>query len=235
MNHEPSEKMIIPKTDIRLFAVTAFTAVLLSCSSDLFNPDKPPQIVGLILDRYEVDTGDTLTATVTVRDAKDKALVYGWTSDGGRFLPPSDQASARWKAPQAGGLYRITATVTEQDKKSASRSTEITVRSMVLPDVMILSPQAGAYLVQHDSLTVTARCRHDNGIERVRLFINGNPTGGDFRQTGAETYSLACLVTEPAGPAVLRVEAVARINHLAKSDSTAVTIEGVVPGKTGGR
>jgi hypothetical protein len=214
-----------------MFIAACVFAALLSCSTDLFNPEKPPQISSLTLDRYEVDAGDTVTAVVTVRNAKDKALAYGWAATGGLLLLPSDQAAVRWKAPTTGGSYRITVTVTEEEK-SASRSTDVTVRSLVLPDVMILSPQAGAYVVQHDSLEVRVRARHDNGIDRVRLYINGGLKKTADGGSG-ETYTFLCPVDAPAGEATVRVEAVARVSLLTKSDSIRVFIEGVVPGKTG--
>jgi hypothetical protein len=223
------------KTEHLKYSIAAATllAGLLSCSSDLLNPDKKPEISSLTLDRYEVDPGDTVTVVVTVRDSKNKALAYGWTASGGQILLPSDQATARWKAPSTGGSYRIKVTVAEGEK-SASRTTDVTVRSLVLPDVMILSPQAGAYVIQHDSLSVTARARHDNGIERVRLFING-----DLKKTAdggsGENYSFICMVDEPSGGATVRVEAVARVTHLTRSDSVRITIEGLVPGKSGRR
>ncbi len=223
--------MTIHKTHIWIPTVTLFVAAVLSCSTDLFNPEKPPQITGLTLDRYEVDPGDTVTAAVTVRDAKDKALAYGWTATAGLFLLPSDQSTVRWKAPSTGGPHRITVTVTGEEK-SASRSTDVTVRSLVLPDVLILSPQAGSYAVQHDSMEVRVRARHDNGIDRVRLFVNSSlkktADGG-----AGEVYTFVCPVDEPAGEASVRVEAVARVSLLTKSDSVSIYIEGVVPGKAG--
>ncbi|MBN2201032.1 hypothetical protein JW777_03690 [bacterium] len=219
------------KKTITAIISAVFLTAALSCSTDLFNPEKPPQITGLTLDRYEVDPGDTLTAAVTVRDAKDKTLAYGWTATAGLFLLPSDQPAVRWKAPSTGGPHRITVTVTGEEK-SASRSTDVTVRSLVLPDVFILSPQAGTYVVQHDSMQVRVRARHDNGIDRVRLFINSGlkktADGGD-----GEIYTFDCPVDEPAGNASVRVEAVARVSFLTKSDSVSIHIEGVVPGKAG--
>lgn len=212
-------------------AVVLILTAALSCSTDLFNPEKPPQITALTLDRYEVDPGDTVTATATVRDAKDKALAYGWSATAGLFLLPSDQPTARWKAPSTGGPHRITVTVTGEEK-SASRSTDVTVRSLVLPDVLILSPQAGTYVVQHDSLEVRARARHDNGIDQVRLYVNGSLKKTADGGTG-EVVTFVCPVNEPSGAASIRVEAVARVSLLTKSDSVGIFVEGVVPGKAG--
>jgi hypothetical protein len=226
-------KMTTNRNHQKAIASVVFLTLALSCSTDLFNPEKPPQINSLTLDRYEVDAGDTVTAAVSVRNARDKALTYGWTASGGFFILPSDQSTVRWKSPSTGGSYSISVTVSEEDR-SASRSTDVTVRSLVLPDVLILSPQAGAYVVQHDSLEVRARARHDNGLDRVRLFINGGLKKTVDGGSG-EVYTFVCPVEEPAGEAIVRVEAVARVSLLTKSDSIRVFIEGVVPGKAGRR
>jgi hypothetical protein len=216
-------------------ALSAWIALVaaLSCSSDLLNPkkteDKNVVIDSLELNAYEVDPGDTLTAKVSVTGSQNQTLQYTWTADGGQFIPPIDRPQVQWKAPAVGGMYQIGVTVSNGEK-SASRSLNVTVRSLTNPDVKISSPTNGEYFVQYSTLSVTARARHDNGIARVDLYVNRNLKATLNGRT-SEEYAFTCTLDEPSGPAVVKVEAVANVTQKVGRDSVKVWIEGIVLGK----
>ena len=171
-------KTILPPR-IAPWAAVALTFMLAcSAASDLFNPNKKPEIKSpeiqsLVLDKDELDPGETVTATVSATDANGQTLSYDWGVSGGQLLPPLDRSQVKWKTPAVGGVYRITVTVSNEEK-SAYRSVSATVRSPVGPVVKILSPSEGSHWMQHTTLSVTAEARHDNGIARVDLFLNGS-------------------------------------------------------------
>jgi hypothetical protein len=219
-----------PHRGLAFLALLTMMILSTGCNSDLFKPAKAPEITALNLDFYEVNPADTVTATVMVKDQGDQGLIYEWTADNGQFLAPLDGPQIKWKAPAVGGSYRITIKVSN-DEKSSSKFQTVTVRSLVDPSVEILAPAEGSYWVQHTTLTINARARHENGIARVELYINNNlkATVNGHR---SEDYTLASSLDEPSGPAVVKVAAVANVTNRAGGDSTAIFIEGVVLGKT---
>jgi hypothetical protein len=238
MRNVPDQSMKSAGIGFRIAAALSAWIVLiavLSCSSDLLNPSKKTEdknvVIGsLELDAYEVDPGDTVTARVSVNDSQNQTLNYEWTSDGGRFIPPLDKPQVQWKAPAVGGMYRIGVTVSNGEK-TASRSLNVTVRSLTNPDVKILTPAKGEYFVQYATLSVTARARHDNGIARVDLYVNRD-LKATLNGRASEEYAFTCTLDEPSGPAVVKVEAVANVTQKAGRDSVSVWIEGIVPGKS---
>jgi hypothetical protein len=213
-------------------ALCAFAFILLlacSAASDLFSPTQEPEITSLELDKYETDQNETVTATVSATDSKGQTLRFEWAVSGGQLLQPLDRSQIRWKMPAVGGLYRITVTVSNNEK-SASRSASATVRSPEKPDVKILSPSEGSHWIQHTALAVSATANHVNGIARVNLFLNGSYKATlNGRKDGQ--YDFTCVLEEPAGPAKVRIDAVS-VTELTGSDSVAVVIDGMVLGKT---
>lgn len=204
--------------------------VMLSCSADIFKKPQAPEIEELELSAYEVNPGETIAATVTVKDSKDQTLRYEWTADNGFFIPPTDKSQVSWKAPAVGGMYHIGVTVSNEDDKSASRSQNVTVRSFSNPSVKLLSPSEGSYFVQHGVLSVSARASHENGITRVDLIVN-RIRKATLNGHPSEDYAFSYTLDEPSGPAVVKVEAVANVTGKTGADSARIFIEGVVLGK----
>jgi len=204
----------------------------MGCNSDLFKSDKAPEITALVLDRYEVNPADTVTATVTVKDGG-QGMTYEWTASSGQFIPPTDGGQIKWKAPATGGSYRITVKVTD-DGESASKSQTVTVRSLTDPSVEILVPAEDSYWVQHSALAVNAKASHENGISRVELYVNNRlkTTAGGH---ASSEYNLSGLLDELSGPAIVTVKAVANVTNRAGADSVRIFIEGLVPGKASGK
>lgn len=224
------------KTFLRPLAAAPGAVVLvflLACSADIFKPSKVPDIKSLALDKYETDPGETVTATVSASDSKGQTLRYAWSVSAGQLIQPLDGSKVKWKVPAVGGVYQITVKVSNDDK-SSSRSASVTVRSPVGPDVKILTPAEGSHWVQHSTLAVSGRARHDNGIARVDLFLNGKRKA-TLNGHANELYDFTCELEEPAGRALVRVEAVANVTGRADGDSVTIVIDGVVPGKAARR
>ena len=231
-------KTILPLR-IAPWAAVALTFMLAcSAASDLFNPNKKPEIKSpeiqsLVLDKDELDPGETVTATVSATDANGQTLSYEWWVSDGRLLPPLDRSQVKWMMPAVGGVYRIQVTVSNEEK-SANRSVSATVRSPVSPVVKILSPSEGSHWLQHSTLPVAAQAHHDNGIARVDLFLNGILKATSNGRSDGQ-YDFTCALEEPAGPAKVRVEAVANVTGRVGSDSLGIVIDGIIIGKSARR
>jgi len=204
-----------------------------ACSSDLFRPDKASVITRMEADPYEVDPDQTIRITVTVEDDDKNNLRYEWSADGGQFVLPADQATIVWKAPAVGGTFRITVTVSNE-KKSATRSVSVTVRSFAKPRVEILSPKTGDYAVQFENLAVRAVAAHNNGIHHVSLFVNDALRETQSGQSSNQ-YNFSFTLSEPSGQAEIKVEATANTTGVTDRDSVRITVEGLVLGKSKAR
>jgi hypothetical protein len=144
------------------------------CDSDLFKLKVVPVITDLSAEQYEVDPGDTIQVAVTVED-QDEALQYHWTSTGGQFIPPMNQPIVQWIAPDEGGTYRITVTVSNGDGESDPSSEYINVRIQEPPK--ILSVECSAYTVDPgDTVDVSATLTNasDPGLDYQWTAEGGN-------------------------------------------------------------
>lgn len=217
------------KRHIYFFLLPVLIIGMLHCSTDLFEGPKPPTIVSLVMSAYEVDPGDTVQVTVTVEDDDDRTLRYEWSASGGLLIPPSDRAQVLWQAPAVGGEFSITVRVSNEEE-SASRSGTVTVRSFLKPYVEIQSPEDNDYFVQHSTIEIQIKARHNNGINQVRLYIDDTLR---ITQTGhsSEQYNFSYVLIDPAGPAEIKVEAVANTTATVGQDSIDIFIEGIVIGK----
>lgn len=201
------------------------------CSEVIYVRDKePPEILFMEFEAYEVDPGDTIQISVTLKDMEDPTLEYHWTADGGQFLAPANQAVIRWKAPAVGGEYQITLAVSNNKKQSEPRSETVVVRSFAAPYVEITAPEEDGVFRQYDTIGITAIANHQNGIESVSLYLNETLVS-TCNGRDEETYSFSCELTGPEGVSVLRVEAVANITGIIGSDERNIRVEGIILGK----
>jgi hypothetical protein len=201
------------------------------CGIDLFEEIKAPVIVNVEATSYEVNPGDTIRASVNVKNSDKDILKYEWTSNGGYFIPPYDQTFIYWKAPSEGGNYQIEVKVSNEEK-SSTRSVTITVRSEQAPYVEILSPERGEYFAQYSTLDIQAIARHDNGIQQVKLYINDLFRDNKNGQS-SDKYNFSYRLTESdsAGVTEIKIEAVANTTGKVGIDSVEINIEGIVLGK----
>jgi hypothetical protein len=209
------------------FLCCGLLMLLCSAIENLVGIKKAPVIEQMVLSRYEIDPGDTLLASVTVQDESGDVLHYEWSANGGQFIHPVDRPQVNWIAPAIGGVFTISIEVSNSEKSSTD-SENVTVRSFVSPSIKILSPEKGAFLVQYDSLRVRGLAQHNNGINRVNLYVNDVLhawTPG--HQTNEYVFTTGLSIG--AGPAEVKLEAIANVTFSIGRDSVMVTIEGVVP------
>ncbi|MBN1782341.1 hypothetical protein JW948_14500 [bacterium] len=120
----------------KLFIVAFCLACVTGCSSDIFKSKEVPVITDFQASRYEVDPGDTVQVSVSVKDSKDASLQYKWSATGGQFIPPVNQPQILWKAPDEGGDYTLTVRVSNADGDSDPHSEIIHVRIKEAPEIL---------------------------------------------------------------------------------------------------
>jgi len=195
--------------------------------------DQRPQLGSLLVSSDRVMPLDTVVASITATNPIDGTLEYEWSAepDRGYFLEPADKDSVFWVAPIQGGLYTLRVTVSNT-KRSASQAKEVNVLNSTSPVVDVLKPQADAYFVLGQNITIEARANHANGISWVRAFVNDSLVG-QSDQNASGVYSFNCIAAaNKVGNPFITVKAEAA-NALAPvgSDSVQIKIGGIIPGK----
>lgn len=218
----------LKKTFILTVCILAFLAIL-GCSSDIFEIVRAPEIESMNFSAYEVDPSDSVQITLKVKDT-DATLHYNWSASGGEFIPPTDQAVVLWKAPREGGQYRITVKVSNE-KKSTTKSQNVTVRSYTEPVVEILVPQNGDYLIQYSEITIQVFAQHNNGIDHLIFFVDDTLKATINGHIVSSEYEFSHQCSESPGEKEIKVEAFANITGTVGRDSIQVIIEGIVIGK----
>jgi hypothetical protein len=218
----------LKKTFILTISIFAILTIL-GCSSDIFEIVKVPEIESMSFSAYEVDPGDSVRITLKVKDT-DEILHYNWSASGGDFIPPTDQVEVIWKAPREGGQYRITVKVSNE-KKSTTKSQNVTVRSYTEPVVEILVPQNGDYLIQHSEITIQVFAQHNNGISHLDFFIDDTLKKTINGHIVSSEYEFPYQCSESPGEKEIKIEAFANITGTVGRDSIQVVIEGIVLGK----
>ncbi len=218
----------LQKSFILTICVLVFLTIL-GCSSDIFEIVKSPEIESMTLSAYEVDPGDSVRITLKVKNT-DSVLHYNWSANGGDFIPPTDQAEVFWKAPREGGQYRITVKVSNE-KKSTTKSQNVTVRSYTEPIVEILVPQNGDYLIQYSEIKIQVFAQHNNGINHLNFFIDDTLKTTVNGHIISSEYEFPYQCSESPGEKEMKIEAFANITGTVGRDSIQVVIEGIVMGK----
>jgi len=211
----------------------AFLLIILALMAACNKLDKlingvAPQIDRIDLSSYEVDPGDTLTATVIIAEG-DEPMTFQWSCSAGQFLPPVDGEQVRWKAPVTGGAYIIKVGV-ENDIDKDKAEQELTVRSYTNPAVSITSITTGEYFTQYEVLNITATAIHDNGIRTVKLYLN-NGLYSTHDGHSQNRYTFNDVQLETAGSVEIRIVAEARTTSSIGSDTVTIQVEGIILGK----
>ncbi|NQT27081.1 hypothetical protein HQ585_17130 [candidate division KSB1 bacterium] len=213
-----------------LFILTA-AFIGMNCSSDILKIARAPVIGSLDATSYEVDPGDTVTVTVTVQEANGEVLRYEWNASRGELLPPVNQSTVQWVAPQEGGIVRITVWVSNEDK-SSTQSIQVNVRSYTNPYIVINAPQPDTYFVLNDEVEIEATASHNNGIEWVYLYVDDAYIMQLNRKVGLDNvYSCTYRFQNMTGEIELKVSTRARTTGTFGMDSLSVFVEGIIPGK----
>jgi hypothetical protein len=86
-----------------------------------------------------VVSGQRIFALVNPR-TDNPPMTYQWITTGGELdIPDDEQYSTYWTAPQVPGLYAITCTVTDKEKKQVSRTFDVQVRARSLESDLVSS------------------------------------------------------------------------------------------------
>ena len=210
------------------------TIVLFACDAaeDLLTDRKAPNVNPIQSNNgFEVDPGDTLEFTVSASNPDDGDLSYEWSSMAGTIIGSINETAIRWKAPLSGGTYRINVKVSN-DYKSTTNYVDVIVRSTLNPYANISAPAGGSYLIQFTPINIDFEAVHNNGIALIYIYINDQKIDS-LVGLSQSNYSFNWDVSSSAGNTEIKVKAISKITDKVGSDSINVTIEGVIPGKSG--
>lgn len=218
-------------TDKIAFIVIIFL-IFLSCDAEkIFR--NAPVILEITVDPDRVNPFDTVYTMVQARNPEESALSYRWSvspPNQGVFLDPVDGAANRWIAPTIGGDYTFKVEVSNS-YKSTDRSGSVKVIEPTKPVVQILIPKHGDYFVQKNEMEIKAEAFHNNGINKIRLYVN------DLLETeisGTSTTQYTLYFTPDStllGQTEIKIEAIANFVLTSGVDSIIVNIEGIISGK----
>lgn len=222
---------------IIILVIFAGIMLLAACKEvdNLIDPDKAPELdpQGIVVSADRVAPYDTVTAKIKATNPVEGPLSYEWTTgiNGGTFIQPADKDSVRWIAPLNGGVYEIKVKVSNS-KRSVRTSRQIEVISASKPLVDITTPADNAYFVLFQDVFVQARAEHENGILRVKLFVNDSLIS-EMTPKPAHLYELKFKSSaDMVGKAIVKVEAEA-FNHVKNTDQISINVQGIIPGRNG--
>ena len=224
------------KLKIKIILFLIITIVLFACDAaeGLFTDRKAPNVNPIQSEiGFEVDPGDTLRLTVNATNPEDGELGYEWSADNnaGTIIGSVNETTFLWKAPLSGGTYRISVKVSN-DYKSTTNYVDVIVRSKLNPYVNISAPSGGTYLIQFTPIIMEFEAVHNNGIALIYIYINDQKIDSLVGLTQTD-YSYNWNVSASSGDKEIKVVAISKITDKVGSDSINVTIEGIIPGKSG--
>jgi hypothetical protein len=198
------------------------------------NPEKifrnAPVIEQLSVQPEQVNPFDTVYASVTATNTEEGILSYKWSvsPEQGFFLDGTGGASTRWIAPTVGGDYTFKILVSN-DYKSTERTAPVRVVEAGNPLVRILAPANDDYFVQRSSIDIQAEAFHNNGINRIQLFVK-DLFISEQSGSSANSYQFSFAPDSSyLGKVEIKIAAIANFVFTVGADSVVVNIEGIVP------
>lgn len=210
--------------------------LLSSCNvDDLLKTSEPPEVSDISCNKpdFFVQPLDTAKFWITAKNPQDGVLTYEWSANGGDYIGSRQKDSLTWRAPVTGGSYNISVTVANAEE-SVTRTRRITVPSLQAPFVEITAPYNNDFVVQNNEVEVVAFATSENGIFQTQFYVNDSLITSQSGNSSNQ-YSFDWFVQQSAGPAELKIVAIARVTGTEGQDAINVNIEGVVPGKTNGK
>jgi hypothetical protein len=178
---------------------------------------------------------DTVYVEVNASNPEKGILSYHWSVDpasaGSNFLDPLSNRSIRWIAPSVGQDYFFRVVVSNAYKSTEARES-VKVVERVAPIVEILEPPANDYFVQYSPVNIKAYAFHNNGINRIQLFINDSIFS---ERSGSSTYLNEFVFIPDSsiwGEVEIKIQARANNVPTLGKDSILVNIEPILPGKS---
>jgi len=219
---------------IRIFLLFAVSIMIISCDAIEDALDKSPEIDedGVILSLNRVSPFDSVQASVTAKNPGKGPLRYIWSCNEGGTFTDTDLSTVYWKAPVEGGDYKIRVKVKNDDGEDTANRI-VHVISYDDPLVNIQSPAKDQYFVLSQTVSIKAFAFHDNGINLVKFYANGDLAGQvSSHSNDIYEYSLDLDSSTFVGKIIIKVEAVSN-SATTGSDEITIDVGGIVPGKNG--
>jgi hypothetical protein len=98
-----------------------------------------------------------------------------------------------------------------------------------IPIVQIITPEAGDFFVQGQEIDITVDARHNNGINKVQLYVN-NIFLSELSGQSSNTYAFNFIPSSSyLGTTELKAVAIANFTGTTGTDSITINIEGILP------
>lgn len=212
-----------------LFPLIIFSAFFVSCDAEKLFRDAPV-IEEIIIQPNRVNPFDTVYAQVRATNPEEGSLSYQWSVSPSRglFLDPLDGSAVRWLAPTVGGDYTFKVVI-KNSYKSAEQTGTVKVIEPTAPLVRITYPQDEDYFIQLSEIAIKADALHNNGINKVQLYVNDNFLN---EQSGSPTNKYEFSFTPDStylGLTEIKIQAIANFSLTVGADSVTVNIEGILP------
>ena len=215
------------------FFILLFIFLLIACNPDeIFR--KSPVIHEINIEPSDtVFSLDTVYIEVVASNPEEGILSYQWSvspSNANNFLDPLSNRSVRWIAPSVGQEYTFRVVVSNA-YKSTQATESVRVVERVAPIVEILEPEAGDYFVQYGPINIEVRAIHNNGINRIQLFVDDSL----FSERSGSSSDLNQFVFIPdssfLGEVELKIHATANSVLTLGKDFILVNIEPILSGE----
>ena len=221
-------------------------AVLVTIADDDTPSTNRSPTVSVSCGTGKVSPGDELQLVASASDPDGDGLAYAWSASGGRFTGPTNQATARWRAPA--GTGRVTFRVTVTDGWSATASAECAVEVGNAPPAFEAPTYRFALRENEDGrrrpvALGTVEARDPDGDEVTYSLVSGGRGrfavgardgavtyvgAGEDYETPPNRYELTVRARDPHGAAALARVVVDVVNTNSPPvavDDVAVTIE----------
>lgn len=212
------------------FIIIIFLIFLCCDAEKIFR--NAPVILEIRVEPDRVNPFDTVYTMAQAKNPEEGALSYRWSvsPNQGVFLDPVDGSATRWIAPTIGGDYTFKVEVSNS-YKSTDRSESVKVIEPTKPVVQILIPKHGDYFVQKNEMEIKAEAFHNNGINKIRLYVN-ELLEAEKSGTSATQYTLYFTPDSTLlGQTEIKIEAIANFVLTTGADSIIVNIEGIISRK----
>jgi len=151
-------------------------AVLLAILLHTMLGNEPPAIISLGAQPNSVIPSGSCQITCHAIDPDDDELSYSWSASGGSISGTG--ATVNWTAPDSGGSYKVTVTVTDSRGGEAMSQVTVTVGA---PPIVTSLVAAADWITPSGSVQVTCNATDPDGDE---LTYEWTATAGNISGTG---------------------------------------------------
>jgi hypothetical protein len=170
------QKLTNKKRYLLIVGIVA-AAVLLAILFNRMPANEPPAIISLGARPEKVLPLESCKITCHAVDPDEDELSYSWSAEGGEIT--GEGAAVNWTAPDSGGYYKVTVTVTDPRGGEAMSQVTITVGA---PPVITSLVADRDWIAPLDSVQVTCNATDPDGDE---LTYEWTATAGNISGTGS--------------------------------------------------